>query len=373
MTMMGMVITMITKACSAIEILTRITNYCVWLARFESPRVATPGLLSLRRARISVFHNAMHREFTNPPLKCPKLALQRLYVFWDLKGEVGMRIQGYFLSVVCVLILCASVLAEQPFFAFDNAFRQEKLPISEQAAILAELGYNGIGYTGTQNIPQALSALKAHNLRMFSTYVSVDLSADGARYDPDLPKAIQQLKGEGTILWLYVRSKEKPLTLDDRAVTAIRDIARMAEESGLQVALYPHYGFYVSTIEDAMRVAQKVDRENVGVSFNLCHFLKQHDEEEIQTKLAGAMPHLFLVSINGVDRGDTKSMSWDRLIQPLGKGDFAVEKVLRILRQEKYSGAIGLQCYAIPSKPQEHLSQSIEAWRTLAKQLDDEK
>ncbi|NOY41273.1 MAG: sugar phosphate isomerase/epimerase [Planctomycetes bacterium] len=284
-----------------------------------------------------------------------------------------MRTRRCCLSVVTVLILCLPAWAEQPFFAFDNAFRQEKLPVSEQAAILAELGYDGIGYTGTQNIPQSLSALKAHNLRMFSTYVGVDLSANGTGYDPDLPKAIQQLKGEGTILWLYVRAKAKPLTLDDRAVTAIRDIARMAEESGLQIAIYPHYKFYVGTIEDALRVAKKVDRKNVGVAFNLCHFLKQHDEEEIKATLAEAMPHLFLVSINGVDRGDTKSMGWDRLIQPLGKGDFAVENVLRILRQEKYSGAIGLQCYAIPGKPQQHLKQSIEAWRTIAKQLDDEK
>ncbi len=260
-----------------------------------------------------------------------------------------------------------SLRARNPFFAFDDAFDQVEFSIHEKAALLSQLGYDGIGYTGTQNIPQALVALKANELRMFSTYVSVNLSTEGAGYDPDLPQAIRQLDGEGTLLWLYVKAKAKSSTLDDRAVKRIRRIADMAQKSGLRVALYPHYNYYVGTIEDALRVAKKVDRRNVGVTFNLCHFLKQHDAKEIEERLLEAMPHLFLVSICGADRGETKSMGWDRLIQPLGEGDFDVGTVLQILHEQKYSGAYGLQCYALPSQPQDHLKQSMKTWRSLTK------
>ena len=37
--------------------------------------------------------------------------------------------------------------------------------------MLKELGYAGIGYTGTQRIPEMLAALDAQGLKMFSTYV----------------------------------------------------------------------------------------------------------------------------------------------------------------------------------------------------------
>jgi len=261
---------------------------------------------------------------------------------------------------------------ENPFFAFDNGTGYGRVVPEEQAAMLKELGYDGIGYTGAQQIPAMLKALDARGLKMFSIYVDVCLTPEKGKpmYDPGLKAAIEQLKGRDTQIWLPISGgKPSSTDLDERAVTLVREIADVAEKSGLRVALYPHLGMYVERVEDAMRLAKKVDRKNVGVTFNLCHYLKLDDEKNLEQRLKEAMPYLFAVSINGADGGETNRMDWDRLIQTLDRGAFDVGRVLKTLKRSGYTGPIGLQCYAIPGDNRENLKRSMKAWRNLRARL----
>ena len=260
-----------------------------------------------------------------------------------------------------------------PLFAFDNGVGRGELSPEQQASILAELGYGGIAHTGTKNIPEMLAALDRHGLKMASTYVRVQLGPEHSSYEPGLPEAIEQLEGRGTLIWLYLQGGEPSSdSLDDQAVRLVREIATMAEASDLQVALYPHVGFYVATVQDALRLAKKADRKNVGASFNLCHFLKLDNQRDLATRLQDAVPHLFIVSINGADRGDTQAMGWDRLIQTLDRGDFDVYRLLSALKRFGYRGPISLQCYAIGGDVRENLTRSMEAWKTMTSRLASE-
>ena len=255
-----------------------------------------------------------------------------------------------------------SAVPANAFFAFDNGVGRRAWTPKQQAKVLAELGYDGISYTGTKNIPAVLQAFDVRGLNVFAIYVGVTLAPGKASYDPGLPQAIEQLKGRETIIWLYLLGGTPPEdVLDQEAVTVIREIANMAEASGLRVALYPHTGFYVATVQDAVRLSQKVDRKNVGASFNLCHFLKLDEEKNLKMCLKEAMPHLFLVSINGADAHG----GWDRLIQTLDRGSFDLNGFIKTLRGLGYKGPIGLQCYNIKGDIRENLSRSIKAWRRL--------
>ncbi len=268
-----------------------------------------------------------------------------------------------------------------PFFAFDNGVgRDEDLPPDEQAKLLAELGYDGIGYTGVKNLAPLLEALDRRDLKLFSVYVKVDLNPGQTAYDAELPLAIEKLRGRGTVIWLNLHGERSPSTAqDDRAVELIREIADLAQAVGLRVALYPHAGIYVATTRDAVRVAEKVDRENVGVSFNLCHFLQQSDERHLAACLQLAMPRLFLVSINGADGADeangvdTRAMKWDRLIQPLDQGTFDNRRLVKLLREGGYDGPIGLQSYALKGDRRENLRRSVEAWKKMKGSLSGAK
>jgi len=256
-----------------------------------------------------------------------------------------------------------------PFFAFDNGAGYGRVPAEEQAAMLRELGYAGIGFTGARQIPGMLKALDAQGVKMFSIYVDVCLAPEKGKppYDRGLKAAIEQLKGRDTLIWLPVcGGKPSSTDLDRQAVAVIREIADMAEKSKLRVALYPHLGMYVERIEDAVRLVRKVDRKNVGVTFNLCHFLKVDDEKNLERRLKEARPYLFAVSINGADGGNTNRMEWNRLIQTLDRGSFDVGRVLKTLKRLGYTGPIGLQCYAIPGDCRENLKRSIKAWRSLS-------
>jgi sugar phosphate isomerase/epimerase len=254
-----------------------------------------------------------------------------------------------------------------PFFAFDNGTGRGVLAPHVQAAMLKELGYAGIGYTGTKSIAEMLKALDEQNLKMFSIYVAANIGPQGPSYDTHLKEAIETLKGRDTLIWLTVRGKAPDG--EKQAVQVVRQVADMAQQSQLRVALYPHYGFYVGRIEDALRVVKKVDRNNVGVTFNLCHWLKVGDQQNMELRMKQAMPYLFVVSINGADREG----GWDRLIQTLDRGDFNTCKFVKRLTELGYTGPIGLQCYQVKGDVRENLARSMAAWRRFSARIAAEK
>ena len=79
-------------------------------------------------------------------------------------------------------------------------------------------------------------------------------------YDPAFKEAIHMLKGTDTVIWMTLRETKVKGDHDAEAVKLVRDIADLAQASGVRVALYPHAGFYVATAADAARIAKKVER-----------------------------------------------------------------------------------------------------------------
>ncbi len=252
------------------------------------------------------------------------------------------------------------------FFAFDNGTGRGELPLEEQAAMAKELGYAGIGYSGTARIPEMLAALDAHGLKMFSTYVHANIAAEQPEYSPNLQQAIEQLKGRDTVIWLTVHGLPDDGKHDDRAVAAVRQVGQWAKAAGLRVALYPHGGFYVGRFQDAIRVADKVDMPNVGSSFNLVHWISAEGNNDYAPFLKQAMPRMILVSINGAD----VNSGTGKLIQTLDQGKYDVFAVLKTLRTLGYDGPIGLQCYNIKGDRRENLKRSMDAWRKFVKRME---
>jgi len=251
-----------------------------------------------------------------------------------------------------------------PFFAFDNGTgRDQKLPLEEQAELVKRTGYAGLGYTGALQVPEMLKALESRGLKMFSIYVAARVDGDKPSYDAALPEAIRQLKGHGTVIWLTVQGASPDG--EERAVRMVREVADMAGESGLRVVLYPHMGFYVGRIEDALRIRSLADRRNVGVTFNLAHFLAVKDEPNLDQRLHEAVPYLEMVSINGAEHEG----GWDRLIQPLDRGAFDVFGLLKKLAAAGYKGPVGLQCYQVPGDIEDNLNRSMAAWRKFQERM----
>ena len=258
----------------------------------------------------------------------------------------------------------AEVQAANPFFALCiGTHDAKKRTPAEQAAMLEELGYDGMAHLWLKGLEERIRTLDEHGLKLFQVYLRVNLDPAKPKYDPSLPEAIKLLKGRGTILGLLVQGvPPSPPVADDRAVAILREIGEMAAGSGVRVALYPHTGDYVERVEDAVRLAKKVDRPNVGVMFNLCHCLKVDGPENIAARLEAAAPHLMVVTINGAD---LDGENWDQLIQTLDRGTFDVGRFVKTLHDLGYTGPIGLQCYGVKGDKYENLKRSMGAWRDI--------
>ncbi len=272
------------------------------------------------------------------------------------------------LSLAATFALTAVAAAAPPwrFFAMDTGLRG--LNPRARAALLAELGYGGSDRSGTGGTAEAVAACHGRGLKLFGLYLTIDIAAD----DPapgGLDKAIEALADRDAFLWLAVRSskhrKSDPAG-DALGAKVISAIAERAAKHNVRVALYPHSGFWIERVEDAVRVAAATGRDDVGATFNLCHFLNVDKPERVEEAIKAAAGKLAVVTVNGAEDG---GRGWGKLIQPLGSGSFDVARVLRTLDEIDYRGPVGLQAYGIKQEPAEHLGASIAAWRKLGERV----
>jgi len=217
--------------------------------------------------------------------------------------------------------------------------------------------------------------LEARGLRFFNAYLTVSFSDDQAALTPGIRGIIDGLQGHGSALWIALAKVSKAGKAlprgtaegDEVALARLREIGDYAKQRGVAIALYPHTGMWLERCEDTVRLAQKINRPDVGATFNLCHFLKVEGDRDPGPVLKAALPHLSFVTINGADAGDTQKMNWDRLIQTLDRGSYDVGKFLQTLRRIGYAGPIGLQGYGIKGDEKENLTRSMEAWRRFSR------
>ena len=260
------------------------------------------------------------------------------------------------------------LLLSNDFFAMDTGTKDTShQTVRQQVQMIEGLGYAGIGVQGFEGLDAMLQELDRARLKLYNIYFLVDIDLGKEPYDPRLKETVQRLKGCDVMLWTALTSSRfKPSSEegDPVALRILGTIADLASESGLKVALYPHTSYWLERLEDALRLARKLNRANVGVTFNLCHWLRVDDESNLRPLLQAAAPRLLVVSINGAD-SNCKGCDWNRLIQTLDRGSFEVRSVLEILKEIGFRGPIGLQGYGIGGNVYDNLQRSMKAWQEM--------
>lgn len=245
-----------------------------------------------------------------------------------------------------------------------DMFDSQNRTLPEQARLLRELGYEGAGYRLTLdgNLEKALGALDDAGLKLLMVYAALNVDPQKPAYEPGLPEAIARLKGRPVIVCLSLRGLP---TRDPRgnqlAVTTLRALGDQAAVAGVRIAIYHHTNDWTESFLDAVAVAEQVNHPQVGVVFNLCHWLKIEGKRDYRPVLREHVARIFTVSICGAKIG---ADAWTHgLIQPLGDGDFDVPELLAVLRDAGFRGPVGLQCYGIPGDARDYLQQSMRLWR----------
>ena len=279
-----------------------------------------------------------------------------------------MKQQLAILTVAIAGALSIIHAAEPEFFAMDTGTRDATHQTPEQQVkLVQELGFAGIApiYHKPEMLRDTLAALDQRRLRMFAVYVPLDLDSP-VPVSPAIRDVIEQLRGRNAFLWLYINFRaHKPSDPagDARALPVMREVADLAKQAGVGVSLYPHLKNWVERVEDGARLARQVDRENFGVTFNLCHWLMV-DGVDLDASLRSALPHLQMVTINGADAGNKEL---NACIQPLDSGTFDVGGVLTKLSNLGWNGPIGLQHYGIKGDAKANLKRSMDAWKIMSR------
>ena len=284
-----------------------------------------------------------------------------------------MRIVGLALLILALPVRSEPVEAGQgvrsgwPLFAFCIEHDAVKRSMSEQAGLLEQIGYDGYGHLWLDGADARARTLEAVGLSLFQVYVKVDLAAPRPFDEQALKKVLPALKPHGTQLVLLVTGgAPSDPDLDGVAVEVVTRIADLARPFGVAIALYPHTNDWLEKSSDAFRIAAKVNRPGeVGVMFNLCHWMKADPNRNLGAVLREAKPWLMAVSLSGSDSAEEVRNGKGEWIQPLGRGSGDISAFLDHLRAIDFAGPIGLQCYGIGGDAKVHLEESMLAWKRL--------
>lgn len=256
-------------------------------------------------------------------------------------------------------------------FAMDTCFynRDGRYTPRARAAMLRDLGYAGVNATlwddrSWADMPALLAALDAQGLALSGIYASVDVAQ--GQIDPRLSGVLDMLAGRPALLELSMNSSgehDKPSSprADTRAADVVNRLADLTRQRGLRLSLYPHVNCWLERLEDAVRLLMRVNRDDVGVTFNLFHWLYA-DGQDLPARLELALPRLQNVTINGT----TSRGPRDCTIEPLDLGTFDLFAFLGAIARTGYAGPMSLQGYGVGGDTYANLRRSMAAWRDLS-------
>lgn len=277
------------------------------------------------------------------------------------------------------LILLASLLAlfvSRPAFAKpeDPAWQLVAMNISKgtrgqsletRLKWAKQAGFRAQHEMGIKHPAAMVKAYAQAEMHLAAVYLYMD--AGTGELPAGFAEALEVLKVQKPQLWLAFKGTQSPEhPWDERVLGIIRAAADLAAQHDMQVVLYPHHGFYAPTVADVVRLAGKAARPNVGVAFNLCHFLKGEPGSDWMSALKLAGDHLMAVTITGAD---IDGADWTTLIQPLDQGDFPLRELLAYLKQSGFAGTLGIQDYGVLGEPLETLSRSHHTYQKLMRGL----
>jgi sugar phosphate isomerase/epimerase len=253
-------------------------------------------------------------------------------------------------------------------FAFCmNVADTKHRSLPEQAQMLRELGFDGAAYPLWlgEDLDRNLRTFDQAGLRIYMFEVLADLTRpfDPRLNPPGIAEAIHKLKGRPAILSVQLRGFPPADPRGKRpAVKMLRQLGDLAAASGLQISVYNHVGNWTQSVPYALTIVNEANHPQVGVNFNLCHWLAVEGDKDYRPLLRDAASKIFVVTINGAIRG---SKDWSHgLILPLDQGDFDNRQLLATLRDIGYRGPVGIMCYGLPGDARQYLQRAMNVWRT---------
>jgi sugar phosphate isomerase/epimerase len=256
-----------------------------------------------------------------------------------------------------VMLAGPAAWTDSPFI-MDTWFWNDAADASAAIALVKQSGFLGFALSQDHDVSGYVSALNAAQLPGVGIWVPAALDA----YPAGVAGSIETTGG---LVMLSLNGGGFALSDaagDSLALELITSLADECKSKGLPgVALYPHVGFWMQRVSDAVRLASKAARNDVGVVFNQYHWMAAEGGQDLAATLKSAEPYLRLVTLNGSDAQPS--------ILPLGQGSYDAAPILQALSQLDFHGSVGLQGYGISGDIAGKLQSSKQAWDALVDAL----
>ena len=269
------------------------------------------------------------------------------------------------------------------FFTLHNIIRGDSTynTFDKQVELVKNAGFDGIEINQIENFDGMKTALDKHQFK--GSYFYVKIKLEEPFLDPRLEKDINILRGSNTIIAPYFISDSKRFKpsshdADTLIVRLVRQIGTWAKAAHLQVAFYPHVGFHIERTDHALALVKQINRKNVGLTFNLCHWLATTSATErttLKPHLKELKPYLKMITICGANDVVTQQKNiWDDYILPLGTGSFDTYNLIKYMVKDlKFKKPIGVQCYNIKGDKLLLVQNTMIAWKGIKSRLATEK
>jgi sugar phosphate isomerase/epimerase len=262
-----------------------------------------------------------------------------------------------------------------PLFAFDNFFEgaDRPYPTPERWDLQRELGYD-MAYLSIkrecdeswQRLLDAPAQMERTGLGLAAAYTFVTLGGAEPARGRSPADMLEKIPEGSTFELGFTAGWKKDLSdprRDPDVLAFLAPLISRAKERGVTISLYPHYGFWLERIEDAVRLAAAVDDPALRVTFAGYHWYAA-DRTDLHGKLRLAAPWLHRVNLCGA-HPTPEGMDYPlpAVIEPVGGGDFPLAEFVEGLRAIRYEGPVGFQGYLVGGHPPTNLRQSLDAFR----------
>lgn len=269
---------------------------------------------------------------------------------------------------------------EQKYYAMDFAFFNSAgvYSFADRCEITKAAGYDAIQaviWDGTfWEEGLALSYVKARNsLDVSGVYTVLDLSLE--EQDPrnsGLLRLIETLP-PGTALEIAIRSAGHDIRRSDtdgdaRVIAWLKQALAKAELRGVQIALYTHLEFWLETHGDAVRLCEKINHPNLGLTFSSLQWYAA-DGKDIYQLLKRAMPWIRRVNLSG-SRRSPLGFFQVATIEPLDTGELDNFAIVAALTRLGYTGYLGYNGWHEGGDPFVKLSRSLTALKDIRRRVD---
>ncbi len=236
-------------------------------------------------------------------------------------------------------------------------------PYHLQTKLMDSLGYSGLWYNDdNQNIPLILDSLKARNMQLTGIYFR-----GLGNKTTEIQNILKVIKGSSAKLSIGFPGS---YISDESVLNHLKPVAELAKANGTDITIFLHAGYYIEAIEEAVRIIQKLNMDNVKIMYNLPHGLMVNEKRKTnfnQTEIPLLKEHIGLVSsisLVGADSSGAANLPKDgEFKKVLGEGNFNVLGFIEKLLEWGYKDEFAIKCWDENGEKKKILVDDMNLWR----------